>query len=142
MLGAPGCAWTPGEPDRDGAWLAFDSLKWAAHTYPDLPLLVMLEEQTLPDGRKTRVPGRYLRASDFYVYNHPVAFAFAGSDARCFVGSAIWSTVRALVGGVRTRTPSRAAAPASGSELPRRPFGRTGAAGKRSTTSTAVSAPA
>jgi len=35
-----------------------------ARRYTDLPLLVMLEEQTLPDGRKTRVPGRYLRASD------------------------------------------------------------------------------
>ncbi|NCT84560.1 MAG: nitrate reductase subunit alpha [Comamonadaceae bacterium] len=35
-----------------------------ARRYTDLPLLVMLEEQTLPDGRKSRVPGRYLRASD------------------------------------------------------------------------------
>lgn len=35
-----------------------------ARRYTDLPLLVMLEEQTLPDGRKTRVPARYLRASD------------------------------------------------------------------------------
>ena len=35
-----------------------------ARRYTDLPLLVLLEEQTLPDGRKTRVPGRYLRASD------------------------------------------------------------------------------
>ena len=35
-----------------------------ARRYTDLPLLVMLQEQTLPDGRKTRVPGRYLRASD------------------------------------------------------------------------------
>ncbi|HEY0954588.1 MAG TPA: nitrate reductase subunit alpha [Roseateles sp.] len=35
-----------------------------ARRYTDLPLLVMLEEHTLPDGRKTRVPGRYLRASD------------------------------------------------------------------------------
>ncbi|RTL46920.1 nitrate reductase subunit alpha [Variovorax gossypii] len=35
-----------------------------ARRYTDLPLLVMLEERTLPDGRKTRLPGRYLRASD------------------------------------------------------------------------------
>lgn len=35
-----------------------------ARRYTDLPLLVLLEEQTLPDGRKTRVPSRYLRASD------------------------------------------------------------------------------
>jgi len=35
-----------------------------ARRYTDLPLLVMLQEQTLPDGRKTLVPGRYLRASD------------------------------------------------------------------------------
>lgn len=35
-----------------------------ARRYTDLPLLVMLEERTLPDGRTTRVPGRYLRASD------------------------------------------------------------------------------
>jgi nitrate reductase / nitrite oxidoreductase, alpha subunit len=35
-----------------------------ARRYTDLPLLVMLEERALPDGRKTLVPGRYLRASD------------------------------------------------------------------------------
>jgi nitrate reductase alpha subunit len=35
-----------------------------ARRYTDLPLLVMLEERQLPDGRKTLVPGRYLRASD------------------------------------------------------------------------------
>jgi nitrate reductase alpha subunit len=35
-----------------------------ARRYTDLPLLVLLEEQTLPDGRKARVPSRYLRASD------------------------------------------------------------------------------
>jgi nitrate reductase alpha subunit len=35
-----------------------------ARRYTDLPLLVLLEEQTLPDGRKARVPTRYLRASD------------------------------------------------------------------------------
>jgi nitrate reductase alpha subunit len=33
--------------------------------YTDMPLLVMLEEQTLPDGRRALVPARYLRASDF-----------------------------------------------------------------------------
>ena len=36
-----------------------------ARRYTDLPLLVMLKEHTLPDGRKTLVPDRYLRASDF-----------------------------------------------------------------------------
>ncbi len=35
-----------------------------ARRYTDLPLLVLLEEQTLPDGRTARVPTRYLRASD------------------------------------------------------------------------------
>ncbi|TSE28048.1 Respiratory nitrate reductase 1 alpha chain [Tepidimonas thermarum] len=33
--------------------------------YTDLPLLVLLEEQNLPDGRRALVPVRYLRASDF-----------------------------------------------------------------------------
>ncbi len=37
-----------------------------ARRYTDLPLLVVLEEQTLPDGRRVMVPGRYLRASDFH----------------------------------------------------------------------------
>jgi nitrate reductase alpha subunit len=36
-----------------------------ARRYTDLPLLVMLEERTLPDGRTVLTPGRYLRASDF-----------------------------------------------------------------------------
>jgi len=36
-----------------------------ARRYTDLPLLLMLKEQTLPDGRTTLVPDRYLRASDF-----------------------------------------------------------------------------
>jgi nitrate reductase alpha subunit len=36
-----------------------------ARRYTDLPLLVMLEGRTLPDGRQVLVPGRYLRASDF-----------------------------------------------------------------------------
>jgi nitrate reductase alpha subunit len=35
-----------------------------ARRYTDLPLLVMLKEQTLPDGARW-VPDRYLRASDF-----------------------------------------------------------------------------
>ncbi|MBW8752537.1 MAG: 4-hydroxythreonine-4-phosphate dehydrogenase PdxA [Sphingomonadales bacterium] len=29
VLGAPGCSWRPGKPDTEGAWLAYDSLKWA-----------------------------------------------------------------------------------------------------------------
>jgi nitrate reductase alpha subunit len=33
--------------------------------YTDMPMLVQLEERTLPDGRQVMVPGRYLRASDF-----------------------------------------------------------------------------
>jgi nitrate reductase alpha subunit len=33
--------------------------------YTDLPMLVMLEQQTLADGRTVLVPGRYVRASDF-----------------------------------------------------------------------------
>ncbi|MBL8305048.1 MAG: nitrate reductase subunit alpha [Rubrivivax sp.] len=36
-----------------------------ARRYTDLPLLVMLEERTLADGRKVLEPARYLRASDF-----------------------------------------------------------------------------
>ena len=36
-----------------------------ARRYTDLPMLVMLKEHTLPDGGKTLVPDRYLRASDF-----------------------------------------------------------------------------
>jgi nitrate reductase / nitrite oxidoreductase, alpha subunit len=36
-----------------------------ARRYTDLPLLLLLEERTLADGSKVRVPGRYLRASDF-----------------------------------------------------------------------------
>ncbi|MBX3599951.1 MAG: nitrate reductase subunit alpha [Rubrivivax sp.] len=36
-----------------------------ARRYTDLPLLVMLEQRTLPDGRTVLAPGRYLRASDF-----------------------------------------------------------------------------
>ncbi len=36
-----------------------------ARRYTDLPLLVQLKEQTLPDGRKALVPDRYVRASDF-----------------------------------------------------------------------------
>jgi nitrate reductase alpha subunit len=36
-----------------------------ARRYTDLPMLVLLEEQTLPDGTTALVPGRYLRASDF-----------------------------------------------------------------------------
>ncbi|MGN6315185.1 nitrate reductase subunit alpha [Trinickia sp.] len=33
--------------------------------YTDMPMLVMLKRHTLPDGRTTLVPDRYLRASDF-----------------------------------------------------------------------------
>ena len=36
-----------------------------ARRYTDLPLLVLLKEQTLADGSTTLVPDRYLRASDF-----------------------------------------------------------------------------
>lgn len=36
-----------------------------ARRYTDLPMLVMLEERTLPDGRKALASQRYLRASDF-----------------------------------------------------------------------------
>ncbi|HNU12717.1 MAG TPA: nitrate reductase subunit alpha, partial [Rubrivivax sp.] len=35
-----------------------------ARRYTDLPMLVLLEEQLLPDGRRALVPGRFLRASD------------------------------------------------------------------------------
>ncbi|WP_263768555.1 nitrate reductase subunit alpha [Propionivibrio soli] len=33
--------------------------------YTDMPMLVLLKEQTLPDGSTAMVPDRYLRASDF-----------------------------------------------------------------------------
>ena len=33
--------------------------------YTDMPMLVMLKRHTLPDGRTTLVPDRYLRANDF-----------------------------------------------------------------------------
>ncbi|HEX5687544.1 MAG TPA: nitrate reductase subunit alpha [Ideonella sp.] len=36
-----------------------------ARRYTDLPMLVMLEPRTLPDGRKVMASQRYLRASDF-----------------------------------------------------------------------------
>ncbi|MBT9597902.1 MAG: nitrate reductase subunit alpha, partial [Vitreoscilla sp.] len=36
-----------------------------ARRYTDLPMLVMMKEQVLPDGRTVMVPDRYLRASDF-----------------------------------------------------------------------------
>jgi nitrate reductase alpha subunit len=36
-----------------------------ARRYTDLPMLVMLRDHTLPDGRTIQVPDRYLRASDF-----------------------------------------------------------------------------
>ncbi|HQY78097.1 MAG TPA: molybdopterin-dependent oxidoreductase, partial [Rhodoferax sp.] len=36
-----------------------------ARRYTDLPLLVVLEDKQLPDGRTVKVPGRYVRASDF-----------------------------------------------------------------------------
>jgi nitrate reductase / nitrite oxidoreductase, alpha subunit len=36
-----------------------------ARRYTDLPMLVRLKAQTLPDGRRVLVPDRYLRASDF-----------------------------------------------------------------------------
>ncbi len=46
-----------------------------ARRYTDLPLLVVLEDKKLPDGRTVKVPGRYVRASDFEGHlgqtNHP-----------------------------------------------------------------------
>lgn len=36
-----------------------------ARRYTDLPMLVLLKEQQLPDGRTALVPDRYVRASDF-----------------------------------------------------------------------------
>ncbi|HMS79881.1 MAG TPA: molybdopterin-dependent oxidoreductase, partial [Burkholderiaceae bacterium] len=36
-----------------------------ARRYTDLPMLVLLREHALPDGRTVRVPDRYVRASDF-----------------------------------------------------------------------------
>ncbi|GLU32754.1 nitrate reductase subunit alpha [Trinickia caryophylli] len=36
-----------------------------ARRYTDLPMLVLLEERTLDDGRTALAPGRYVRASDF-----------------------------------------------------------------------------
>ena len=46
-----------------------------ARRYTDLPLLVVLEDKKLPDGRVVKVPGRYVRASDFEGHlgqgNHP-----------------------------------------------------------------------
>jgi nitrate reductase / nitrite oxidoreductase, alpha subunit len=36
-----------------------------ARRYTDLPMLVLLKEHALPDGRVVQVPDRYLRASDF-----------------------------------------------------------------------------
>lgn len=36
-----------------------------ARRYTDLPMLVILREQTLPDGRVVQVPDRFVRASDF-----------------------------------------------------------------------------
>jgi len=49
-------------PDNGKRSTYFDDY---ARRYTDLPLLVMLKEQTLPDGSTTLVPDRYLRASDF-----------------------------------------------------------------------------
>ncbi|MEW6707827.1 MAG: nitrate reductase subunit alpha [Pseudomonadota bacterium] len=37
-----------------------------ARRYTDLPMLVLLKERVLPDGRTVQVPDRYLRASDFH----------------------------------------------------------------------------
>ena len=49
----------PGEGKTRSAY--FDNY---ARRYTDLPLLVMLKEQTLADGTTTMVPDRYVRASD------------------------------------------------------------------------------
>jgi nitrate reductase alpha subunit len=50
----------PGEGKARSAY--FDDY---ARRYTDLPLLVMLKQQTLPDGSTVLVPDRYVRASDF-----------------------------------------------------------------------------
>ena len=60
-----------------------------ARRYTDLPLLVVLKEKQLADGRTTMVPDRYVRASDFAdklgQTNHPdwktVAYDVAGQVA-------------------------------------------------------------
>ncbi len=49
-------------PEQGARSAYFDNY---ARLYTDLPMLVMLKAQTLPDGRTTLVPDRYLRASDF-----------------------------------------------------------------------------
>lgn len=49
-------------PDHGKRSAYFDDY---ARRYTDLPMLVMLKAHTLPDGRQTMVPDRYLRASDF-----------------------------------------------------------------------------
>ena len=62
-----------------------------ARRYTDLPMLVQLKEHNLPDGSKTLVPDRYVRASDFNgklgQTNHPewktVAFDEMGKSLRC-----------------------------------------------------------
>ncbi|MBS0507885.1 MAG: nitrate reductase subunit alpha, partial [Proteobacteria bacterium] len=60
-----------------------------ARRYTDLPLLVVLKEKKLPDGRTAMVPDRYVRASDFEGQlgqaNHPdwktVAYGVDGKVA-------------------------------------------------------------
>lgn len=55
-----------------------------ARRYTDLPLLVMLKEQTLADGRKLLVPDRYVRASDFHGHlgqKHHAEWKTVGFDA-------------------------------------------------------------
>jgi nitrate reductase alpha subunit len=55
-----------------------------ARRYTDLPLLVMLKEQVLADGRRLLVPDRYLRASDFHGHlgqKHHADWKTVGFDA-------------------------------------------------------------
>ncbi|MED5621880.1 nitrate reductase subunit alpha [Ideonella sp. BN130291] len=55
-----------------------------ARRYTDLPLLVTLKSQTLPDGRKIMVPDRYVRASDFHGHlgqQHHAEWKTVGFDA-------------------------------------------------------------
>ncbi len=49
-------------PDQGERSAYFDDY---VRRYTDMPMLVMLKEQTLPDGQTVMVPDRYVRASDF-----------------------------------------------------------------------------
>jgi nitrate reductase alpha subunit len=49
-------------PDKGERSVYFDDY---VRRYTDMPMLVMLKEQTLPNGQVVMVPDRYVRASDF-----------------------------------------------------------------------------